>query len=67
MKVRYICKECGKATSIDSWWKWFSTPHFGAKKRLKCCHCNAKKHYMARWDGRKWLDWPKEKEMKRKE
>jgi hypothetical protein len=63
MKVRYICKECGWANSIDSVRKWFCTPHFGAKKLLKCRHCNAKRHYMKRYDGRKWLDWPKEKEM----
>ena len=63
MKVRYICKKCGGITSINSWRKWFFTPHLGAKKKLECLHCDAKKHYMARLDGRKWLDWPKEKEM----
>lgn len=64
MKIRYICKECGKATSIDSFWKWFWTPHFGNKKWLKCRHCDAKKHFMSRMDC-KWsmIDWPKEKEM----
>jgi hypothetical protein len=65
MKVRYICKECGWATSINSWRKWFFTPHFGAKKWLKCPHCDAKKQFMARWDGRKWLDWPKEREVRK--
>lgn len=62
MKVRYICKKCGWATSIDSWWKWFITPHFGARKYLRCKHCG-KIRCMPRWDGRKWIDWPKEKKM----
>ena len=62
MKVRYICKYCGKVNSIDSVWKWFWTLHFGTKKYLKCRHCDAKRHYMKRWDGRKFIDWPKEKE-----
>ena len=68
MKVRYICKECDKVNSIDSFWKWFWTPHFGNKKWLKCRHCDARKHFMSRMDC-KWsmIDWPKEKEMKRKD
>ena len=61
MKVRYICKNCGRANSIDSFWIWFWTPHLGAKKYLKCRLCNAKRHFMKRWDNRKWIDWPKEK------
>ena len=66
MKVRYICKECGKVNSINSFWKWFWTPHFGNKKRLKCRHCDARKHFMNRMDY-KWsmIDWPKEKEEKK--
>ena len=63
MKVdlTYICKECGKENKITSFWKWFSTPHFGSKKWIKCEHCNAKKHFMQRkdWAGPKWLDWYK--------
>lgn len=62
MKVRYICKYCGRATSIDSWWRWFFTPHFGAKKYLQCRHCYSKRHFMKRWDNRKWIDWPNEKD-----
>lgn len=59
--LTYICKECGKENKITSFWKWFSTPHFGSKKWIKCKHCNAKKHYMQRknWSGPKWLDWYK--------
>ena len=62
MKIRYICKYCGKVNSIDSFWKWFWTPHFGNMKWLKCKHCDSKKHFMARWD-QKWsmIDWPKER------
>ena len=62
MKVRYICKYCGWATSIDSFWRWFWTPHLGAKKYLKCRHCYDKRHFMKRWDERKWIDWPKERD-----
>ena len=61
MKVRYICKHCDKVTSIDSYWKWFWTPHLGAKKLLECKHCKLTS-FMYRLDGRKWLDWPKEKD-----
>ena len=63
MKLRYVCKYCDKVTSIDSFWKWFWTPHFGNKKWLKCRHCDARKHFMNRMDC-KWsmIDWPKEKE-----
>ena len=63
MKVdlTYICKECGKENKITSFWKWFSTPHFGSKKWIKCDHCSAKKHSMQRkdWSGPWWLDWSK--------
>lgn len=65
MKIRYICKYCGKVNSIDSFWKWFWAPHLGAKKYLKCRHCDAERHFMKRWDNRKWIDWPKEKDYDR--
>ena len=61
MKLRYVCKHCGRVTSINSVWEWFFTPHFGAKKWLKCRHCIAKRTFMSRSDGRKWIDWPTEK------
>ena len=56
--LTYICKECGNENKITGFWKWFSTPHFGSKKWIKCKHCNTKKHYMQRknWSGPKWLD-----------
>ena len=59
--LTYVCKECGEENKITSFWKWFSTPHFGSKKWIKCEHCNAKKHFMQRknWSGPKWLDWYK--------
>ena len=66
MKVRYICKYCGKVNSIDSFWMWFRTPHLGTKKYLNCRHCDAKRHFMKRWDGRRWIDWPKEKDLDKK-
>ena len=50
MKVRYICKHCGNVNSIDSFWKWFWTPHLGAKKYLRCRHCYQEKHFMKRCD-----------------
>jgi DNA-directed RNA polymerase subunit RPC12/RpoP len=61
MNLKYICRECGATNEITSFWKWFWTPHFGAKKWLKCKHCEAKRHFMKRQDGCKWLDWPKNK------
>ena len=64
MKVdlTYTCRECGNKNKITSFWKWFWTPHFGAKKRLKCEHCSARRHYMKRenWSGPSWIDWPKD-------
>ena len=60
MKVYYICKYCNETNEITNLWKWFWTPHFGARKRLRCKACN-EVSYMKRQDGRKWLDWPKEK------
>jgi hypothetical protein len=60
MKVRYTCKHCNGLNSIESFKKWFFTPHLGAKKYLMCGWCGMKS-FMARTDGRKWLDWPKEK------
>ena len=59
MKVRYKCKYCGYTNEITGFWKWLWTPHFGARKRLRCKACN-EVNYMKRQDGRKWLDWPKE-------
>lgn len=61
MKVRYTCKHCEHTNEITSFWKWFWTPHLGAKKWLKCNYCEAKRHFMKRQDGRKWFDWPTEK------
>lgn len=60
MNIRYTCPKCGDSRHITSFWKWFITPHFGARKYLRCKHCR-KIRCMNRWDGRKWLDWPKEK------
>ena len=60
MKVSYKCRYCGYTNEITSFWKWFLTPHFGAKKWIRCEACNDR-HYMERQDGRKWLDWPTEK------
>ena len=63
MTLKYVCKYCGEITLITGFWKWFSTPHFGSKKWLKCKHCMSKKHFMERldWSGPKWLDWPKDR------
>jgi hypothetical protein len=60
MKVRYTCGYCSKTNEITSFWKWFWTPHLGSKKLLECKHCKLIS-YMYRQDGRKWLDWPTEK------
>ena len=61
MLLTYTCRTCGKTNEINSFWKWFWTPHFGAKKLIRCKHCGSK-HYMERqnWSGPKWLDWPKD-------
>ena len=60
MKVRYTCKHCSETNEITNFWKWFWTPHFGTRKRLRCKACN-KVSYMQRQDDRKILDWPTEK------
>ena len=62
MKLKYTCRYCGETNEINSFWKWFSTPHFGSKKWIKCEHCSAKKHFMERqnWSGPWWIDWPKD-------
>ena len=62
MNLKYTCRECGKTNEINSFWKWFWTPHFGNKKWMKCKHCDSKKHFMARCE-QKWsmIDWPVEK------
>jgi hypothetical protein len=60
MLVRYTCKHCNETNEITSLWKWFWTPHFGTRKRLRCKACD-KVSYMRRQDGRKILDWPTEK------
>lgn len=59
--LTYTCKHCGEDNKITSFWKWFSTPHFGSKKWIKCEHCSAKKHFMQRkgWSGPWWLDFYK--------
>lgn len=58
--IRYTCPVCGDPRFITSFWKWFSTPHFGARKYMECKRCG-KTQLFNRWDGRKWLDWPAEK------
>ena len=61
MKLKYTCRKCGETNEINGFWKWFCTPHFGAKKLIRCKYCGLK-HYMERqnWSGPKWLDWPKD-------
>lgn len=61
MKLKYTCRYCGETNVITKFWKWFWTPHFGAKKLIRCKCCGSK-HYMERqnWSGPKWLDWPKD-------
>jgi hypothetical protein len=62
MNLKYTCKYCARTNEITNFWKWFFTPHFGAKKWLKCKHCASKRHFMYRqnWSGPKWVDWPKD-------
>ena len=60
IRVRYTCKHCNETNEITDFWKWFRTPHFGTRKRLRCKVCN-KVSYMKRQDGRKILDWYTEK------
>ena len=62
IKLHYTCKYCSKTNEITGLLKWFCTPHFGAKKWIKCKHCDAKKHFMERqnWSGPWWIDWPKD-------
>ena len=61
MKLKYTCRYCGETNVISKFWNWFWTPHFGAKKLIRCKYCGSK-HYMERqnWSGPKWLDWPKD-------
>ena len=61
VKVCYTCKYCGHTNEITGFWKWFWTPHFGAKKWIRCEACNDK-HFMERqnWSGPWWIDWPKD-------
>ena len=62
MTLKYVCRLCNGTNEISGFWKWFWTPHFGAKKWLKCKHCTAKRHFMKRlnWSGPSWIDWPKD-------
>ena len=62
LKIRYFCSKCRSPynNTIESFSKWFWTPHLGARKLLKC-KCCGKRNFMYRVDGRKWIDWPKEK------
>lgn len=60
MKLQYTCRYCGQSHYITSFWRWLITPHLFAKKYIKCKRCG-KYHAMARWDNRKWLDWPTER------
>lgn len=58
--LRYTCRECGCINKITKFTTWFFTPHFGAKKWLKCKHCDAKKHFMTRLNwNHPWIDWPR--------
>lgn len=61
MKLKYTCRYCGFTNELVGFWKWFFTPHFGAKKWIRCEACNDK-HFMKRqnWSGPKWIDWPKD-------
>ena len=63
MQVNYVCPLCKEVETINSFWKWLSTPHYGARKYLFCKNCK-KKRYMHRKDGGKWLDWPGERKEK---
>lgn len=58
-EIKYTCRYCGATNIITTFWRWFLTPHLGAKKWLKCKHCEAKRHFMARQDWNKpwWFDW----------
>ena len=61
IKLKYKCKHCGETYVLTgSCWKWFSTPHFGSRKWLKCKKCNSRRHFMKRlnWKGPNWIDWP---------
>jgi DNA-directed RNA polymerase subunit RPC12/RpoP len=60
-EIKYTCRYCGKTNVITTFWKWFWTPHFGAKKWIKCKHCEAKRHFMERqnWNKPWWFDWYK--------
>ena len=64
MYLRYVCRKCGKINLIDNGFKWFFTPHLGARKCLKCIWCGYTRA-MKRFDGRKWLDLPIEKKGKK--
>ena len=61
MDLKYTCKYCSNTNNINNVFRWFFTPHLGAKKWLNCKHCGGKKHFMKRqdWVGPSWLDWPK--------
>lgn len=60
-EIKYTCRYCGETNTIKTFWGWFWTPHFGAKKWIKCKHCEAKRHFMKRQDWNKpwWFDWYK--------
>ena len=61
--IKYTCKYCGNTNTIDTIKQWLSTPHFGAKKYLKCTYCNSKRHYMTRQWNRSQIfsiDWYKD-------
>ena len=60
-EIKYICRFCGKTNSINSFWKWMRTPHYGSLKFLECEHCKSIKHFMRRqnWDKPWWFDWYK--------
>ena len=55
--ILYVCRYCNEVHSINSFWKWFFTPHFGAKKYMRCKNCG-KLHAMSRVDGKKIWDLP---------
>ena len=57
--INYTCHHCGKTNTITTFWQWFWTPHYGSYKWIKCKHCSARPHFMARqnWNKPKWFDW----------
>ncbi len=54
--LNYTCRHCGSTNTITGFWRWFTTPHLGSKKYIKCKSCG-KYHAMTRQNyKRKWID-----------